>query len=244
MADFTLVAGDLLPIVTATLKLNGTPVDLTDATVQFVWIADDDTENIRTAAVSYPVDQVDLTKRGKVQYGWVTGDTDDPGEYRIQWRVVFPVDLPMTFPNDESLITFEIFPVLAPASTPLSTFHKPLRAILGDYDPDIHTYDGDQLNNAMGVVLNLGRVTGDPLVAVEGYFLSSDELRVRPALKPSTDVKAYAQLLYHTSKMFVVNLTSESFRTRAFSRTVGDSYHLIHDILGQVYYLENGEGMG
>jgi hypothetical protein len=115
----------------------------------------------------------------------------------------------------------------------LTTYHPVLRAVLGDRDPDVHMYDGDQLSDAMTAVVNVGKVPG--------YAITQDGTGITPDLTPASDQPSYALLVYHTAKMFVVTLTATSYRTRAFSESFGDSKEFIVDILQEVYRLENGD---
>jgi hypothetical protein len=36
---------------------------------------------------------------GQVEYAWQTGDTDVSGTYNIEWTVIYPAGLVMTFPS-------------------------------------------------------------------------------------------------------------------------------------------------
>lgn len=117
--------------------------------------------------------------------------------------------------------------------TDLSDFHAPLRVILGDRDPDIHIYDSDQLTEALKLVLNLGKVPG--------YAVGDDGETVDPEIVPKDDPTAFARILFHAARRFVVTLTSNSFKTRAFSESFGHSRELIDDILKEAYELEHGE---
>jgi hypothetical protein len=119
-------------------------------------------------------------------------------------------------------------------ATELSSFHRPLRIILGDLDQDVHIYDDDQLTAAMELVLNLGKVPG---------YAVGDSGEITPDLTPSSDsdsAKAFALLLFHAAKRFVAALTRSAYRTRAFAESFGESRELVDDILNEVYDLENG----
>lgn len=92
--DFTLAAGDLLPIVERTLYLPGGAVaDLTGVTVEFRWkrVGSSGNAQVRTATIV-------AATRGRVRYEWVLGDTDVAGEYDYKFRGFWD-GKPMSFPS-------------------------------------------------------------------------------------------------------------------------------------------------
>jgi hypothetical protein len=96
MADIYLGKGDLLPVLTATLQnSDGTPIDLTGATVALVIKNVLDVETVREA------DIVSATL-GNVRYEWVAGDTATAGDFRCRWRITDGADI-TTVPNDGEL---------------------------------------------------------------------------------------------------------------------------------------------
>lgn len=88
--------GDLLPPVIVTLT--GLPVDLDISLVDEINFHMKDASGavvINDAGYIYdPVEKM-------VAYDWQTGDTDVPGEYQIEFELVF-AGKPITFPNDKN----------------------------------------------------------------------------------------------------------------------------------------------
>lgn len=80
---------------------DGTPVNLTGATVQFL-MSRGSTSTVAAAAVI-----VDAAT-GTVRYDWQTGDTGTSGTYRAEWEVTDSTNHVQTFPNpgyDEVVIS-------------------------------------------------------------------------------------------------------------------------------------------
>src|SRR5678810_810097 len=101
MADFTISAGDLLPVIQAQLvDENGDPVSLASATVKF---------HMKQGALTPKVNAVATivdAPTGMVKYDWVTADTDTAGEYDAEFEVTFTAGTkPLTFPNTATKIS-------------------------------------------------------------------------------------------------------------------------------------------
>lgn len=84
---------------TDTLTVGGDPVDLTDAIVSWL-IRKTGASFKRPAVITYPLDQSDPLKRGKVSYQPIAEDVANKGTYRQEWEVVFSDGEILTFPND------------------------------------------------------------------------------------------------------------------------------------------------
>jgi len=83
MTEIYVKQGDLLPIVEATLKFEDeTVMDLTGASVNFHMVDQEGTVKVDASATIK-----DPPTDGKVQYAWVSGDTDTPGRYRGEFEV-------------------------------------------------------------------------------------------------------------------------------------------------------------
>jgi hypothetical protein len=95
---FTLKAGDTRPSIPSTLTYaDGTPADLTDATVTFIMRAEGDPDAV--PKVSAGAEKYAPLEDGRVAYHWQATDTEDPGAYLAEWRWV-KGDEVATFPND------------------------------------------------------------------------------------------------------------------------------------------------
>jgi Rib/alpha/Esp surface antigen-like repeat protein len=89
-------AGDTAPVVRATLlDASGDPVDLTGASVRFVMA----TAAGATPAVDDAATLADAAS-GAVEYAWVAGDTDTPGEYVCEFEVTYADGSTQTFPTE------------------------------------------------------------------------------------------------------------------------------------------------
>ena len=100
--DFVIKKGDLLPVITATLKdANGAAVSLT-GTAKFIMRRVGATAAKVNAAAAIDGDQVN--NKGKVSYTWAGTDTDTAGVYEAEWEVTFTGGKKQTFPNPEYLV--------------------------------------------------------------------------------------------------------------------------------------------
>lgn len=106
MADFDIGKGDLLPVIEGTLLEDGSPVNLTGATVLFRMVNASGVVKVAAAATVVGV----LT--GDVEYGWAGTDTDTAGTYQAEWEVTFTGVKPLTFPNKKPKISIVVHPTL------------------------------------------------------------------------------------------------------------------------------------
>lgn len=98
--------GDRLPVISATLKSNGTAVDLTNATsVNFAYRLAGATTTTTVAAT------IVSATAGTVKYAWGVGTTLVPGEYEAEWVVTWSGGEEQTFPS-RGYMTFYIDPGL------------------------------------------------------------------------------------------------------------------------------------
>jgi hypothetical protein len=126
--------------------------------------------------------------------------------------------------------------------TAFSEFYDIIRAILDDTDPDVHVYDEAQLDSAIRAALALRKITSSDSGQEVIYTFSGDS--VSPSLTMSSDPTAFAQLAYYSAHRFVSAMKPLSWRTRAFSETVGEAGELIHQLLDDIHKLENGAMVG
>lgn len=100
-SEFFLKQGDRLPILQAQFEDYNGYINLSGASVVFVYKPQPTGVKItRNATV------IDSTN-GIVQYNWVSGDVTTAGVYWAEWKATFSDGKTITFPND-SYITFEI----------------------------------------------------------------------------------------------------------------------------------------
>lgn len=93
-ADFQIGQGDTAPALTAQLTQNGTPVNLTGATVEFRMAP----HGTKTTTVDGTATLTDATN-GKVSYPWKASDTATPGDYDFMFVVTFSDGSKESFPN-------------------------------------------------------------------------------------------------------------------------------------------------
>lgn len=104
MADFTIKKGDRKPPLLATLRQgDGTPQDLTGATVTFSMTlvpGDGNPPKVNNGSCTI----VGSAVNGQVSYAWGATDTDTPGSYKGEFHVAFPGGLNGSWPSDQYLI--------------------------------------------------------------------------------------------------------------------------------------------
>lgn len=95
---FYIKKDDILPALRTTLtdSSTGLPVDLTTATSATVRIVK---AGATTATVNAAATIVSPATSGKLEYAWNAGDTDEVGDYYIEWTVNFGVGYPKTYPS-------------------------------------------------------------------------------------------------------------------------------------------------
>lgn len=98
----TLKAGDLEPGQSFTLsRPDDEPLGFETADVEAVWFV------VRAAGSTEPIVQEEVDDWAIADealtgtYSWQAGDTDEPGKYNMEVRVVLTGNRPITFPNDQ-----------------------------------------------------------------------------------------------------------------------------------------------
>ena len=235
--DFQLTAGNR-PMITAALTDDlGNPVDLTGATVQFVFQSGP-LVFTQAAAITNPPG-VD----GNVNYQMQAGDTSKPGRYQAQW-VATVGGVPLTFPtgslnNDDDngrYIVFDIVPalplVVGPANIVLiAQMFEPVRVCLGDFNQQFRKYENDAITSVVRTCLMTGKVPGQSL--------GSDLVSIVPGIINPNDL---ALLMYHAAKMFIAPKVAEwRIDTRAMSQREGRKDHFFFELTNAIYEIENGE---
>lgn len=92
-STFHIKRNDTYPPAEATLKSNGTAVDLTGASVRFHMLGQDGTVVVDAAAT------IEVAASGEVSYAWQAADTDEAGIYKCEWEVTYSGGGIQTFPN-------------------------------------------------------------------------------------------------------------------------------------------------
>lgn len=101
MITHTIPQGDLQPALEQTLYSgeldsygNKIPLDLTNTEVRFRMRPE-----VGTGPVIDRVATIVNATQGRVRHTWVAGDTDRPGKYRANWRVLY-ANGPQTVPTE------------------------------------------------------------------------------------------------------------------------------------------------
>lgn len=95
--DFVIKVGDTgPPIMVQCLDSNGSPVDLTGATALKFKMRSARSGVVEVNATADFIDR----PTGKVQYFWVTTDTDTSGDYQGEFNVTMSNGQIITFPNN------------------------------------------------------------------------------------------------------------------------------------------------
>jgi hypothetical protein len=80
---FVMYKDNIAPSISDTIAISGRPVDLTGAAVKFMMrLTESSTVKVNASAII-----VAPATSGQVQYDWISGDTNVPGEYSYWWRV-------------------------------------------------------------------------------------------------------------------------------------------------------------
>lgn len=95
ITTFSIRRGDLDPPIRPTLEYSdGSPIDLAGVSSVKLLMRRPGTYNtIEKTAEVYDAEN------GVVQYAWVAGDTDTPGDYEAEWEVTFANGSKFTAPN-------------------------------------------------------------------------------------------------------------------------------------------------
>jgi len=103
LEPFTIVEDDLLPELIAYLRNNdGSPMDLNNTNVKF-YMSTPDLKDMRIDGATVQILDPD---NGKVQYSWVAANTEVPGTFNAQFKVITSTvqgDKAMTVPTEEPL---------------------------------------------------------------------------------------------------------------------------------------------
>jgi hypothetical protein len=109
MADFSLKSGDTSPALTVTCSFSdGTLQDLTGAAVTFALRYPNGAIKVADAAAAI----VGAPANGVVQYIWLTGDTDTPGNFEGEFHVTLSGGKIVSFP-DAAYLEIAILPRVA-----------------------------------------------------------------------------------------------------------------------------------
>jgi len=98
-STFYIKQGDTAPDIAYTLT---PPTDLTGATIVFNLRLKGSTDLLLDRV---PAEIVGAPTQGVVKYSWVTGDTDEIGDYDAEFEVTYPDGTIATYPN------YKYFPV-------------------------------------------------------------------------------------------------------------------------------------
>ena len=229
-AVISLAQGDQLPVLTDSLtNADGTAFNLTGFTVKLRY------QNLRTNRVAIRDATITgLPTAGTVSYAWNTLDATDIGDCRGQWIVTKTSTLQV-----QSFDEFD-FKLYLPSSSiqNITAFRPYIRTLLGDNNPDVKEYAAEQIDDAVRLVINLGKV---PDVS-----LTADGMNLTPAVLPDpTDTDktlAWSRVVLHAASRFILaNGNAYAFRTRALSEVFGEQREMVFDILNQIVEMEFSE---
>jgi len=103
MHDILIKRGDQLPAIQSVLSDSTGVVDLTNATVDFIWKLRNVTGHVPKTGSATVVDETN----GIVKYSWAANDVSGAGMFNAEWQVTFSDNRTMTFPNNGYFL-FEI----------------------------------------------------------------------------------------------------------------------------------------
>lgn len=99
MVRFHIKQNDTSPAIKhQLLDEEGSPIDLTGASVSFHMVDSDGSVKVNTSA------SIDNAGNGEVSYSWSAGDTDTEGVYKAEWEVDFGNGSIESFPNSSDFI--------------------------------------------------------------------------------------------------------------------------------------------
>lgn len=124
-------------------------------------------------------------------------------------------------------------------STLISTFREPIRVLIDDDDPDIQLRENAQIDAAVRLVVNLGKVVSED--GATAYALDGTT-SITPNLTATGDAHAWARLVWNAAKRFTSAAKPMAWRTRAFSETIGEGREKVFEVLEELWNLENGGG--
>ncbi len=234
MANISLTQGNRLPILSDTLLSDGLPVDLTGCTVKLNY------QNLRTGTTRSQQAIVGTPPTsGVVRYEWSEVDTVEVGLCLGQWEVAWRDGRTACLPPD-ARDAFE-FTITLPMSVrqAIAAFRPYVRTLLGDNDPNVKEYRAEQIDDAIRLVVNLGKVPG--------VKLTTDGMSLDPAVEPDPNdadkTRRWAKLVLNAAKYFILpNAGSYAYRTRPLAEVFGEQRDFVHEILQEVYLLDNFAG--
>lgn len=120
----------------------------------------------------------------------------------------------------------------------IGDFRNPVRAYLGDNHPVIKTYSAEQIDEAVRLVVNLGKIPGVSLSPDP----SGSDLSVDVSPTDPDQATNWARIVLYAAQRFVlIGAASNSIRTRAVAMSCGESRDLVFQLLSEIYDLEFGE---
>jgi len=99
---------DTYPTLEVTVYKDGTPLDLTGATVTFHMVNSAGVAKITNAAATVEAPATD----GKISYTWTASDTDTVGAFRAEFELTLAGSEKLSVPQNEAFITVNILPDL------------------------------------------------------------------------------------------------------------------------------------
>ena len=119
-------------------------------------------------------------------------------------------------------------------ATHIADFREPIRAYLLDTHPDFKQFHADQIDAAVRLVVNMGKI---PDVTIDEYLgdALSEEIE--------SGTLNWARIVLYAAQRFVLpTAQSFAFRTRELSERFGDKAEAVRQLMREVYELEHGVG--
>lgn len=107
-AFFAIAKNDILPVVKSELSSNGGVTDISAATGVYFCYKKRYYQTTGSNDLIIRQGEIVSGEQGVVKYEWVDSDTSDTNVYKGRWKVYFPNNETMSFPND-GYMTFQFF---------------------------------------------------------------------------------------------------------------------------------------
>jgi hypothetical protein len=109
-AFFAISKNDVLPVIQSQLSSNGAVTDISSATGVYFCYKKRYYQTSGSNDLTIKQGEIVSGSNGLVKYEWQSSDTSGSNVYKGRWRVYFPNEEIMSFPND-GYMSFQIFDI-------------------------------------------------------------------------------------------------------------------------------------